>query len=148
MFVSWVFLIHSTKMSWSSSPNISLSCYTDCTLHIGMLFSNWYNTYLYQAYAYSVLSLYFSQSLKGYGMLHLHKIGRPAQWRNIWEVKISDLPTFIAYVISKASKMCFIPYKGTKIHMARNIFYIHEVEINVIFSNSLVEVVKSHHSNF
>jgi hypothetical protein len=42
-----------------------------------------------------------------------------------------------------ASKNRFIPYKGrTKLHMARNILYIHNVVFNVILSNILVEVVK------
>jgi hypothetical protein len=39
--------------------------------------------------------------------------------------------------------MLFIPYKGTMLHMARNIFRIDEVVRTVILSNFFVEAMKS-----
>jgi hypothetical protein len=52
------------------------------------------------------------------------------------------LPTSSTSIILQASKMCFIPYRGTKLHMARNIFCIHKVVIKVILRNFLVEAMK------
>jgi hypothetical protein len=36
--------------------------------------------------------------------------------------KISEVPTSSISIIMQASKILLIPYKGTKLHMARNIF--------------------------
>jgi hypothetical protein len=56
--------------------------------------------------------------------------------------KTSELPASTTYIILQASKMLFIPFKGAKLHMARNIFHKHKVVINVMLSNFFVEAVK------
>jgi hypothetical protein len=56
--------------------------------------------------------------------------------------KISDVPTSSASIISQTSEALATPYKGTKLHMARNIIYIHEMVIKVILSDFFVEGMK------
>ena len=62
--------------------------------------------------------------------------------------KISELPTSTTSIILHTSKMRIIPYKGTNLHMARNIFCIHKVVIKVILSNIFLEAVKITHKFF
>ncbi len=56
--------------------------------------------------------------------------------------KISEVPTSSTSIIFQASKMFFIPYRGTKLYMARNIFCIHKVVIKVTLRNFFVEAMK------
>ena len=63
MFVRWVSYSIQQKFHRHLHP-IFLYYYTDCTWHIGMLFSNWYNRRLYHAYAYSVLSIFLAINKK------------------------------------------------------------------------------------
>jgi hypothetical protein len=44
--------------------------------------------------------------------------------------------------ISQTSEVLATPYKGTTLHMTRNIFYIHELVIKVILSDFFVEGMK------
>ncbi len=91
--------------------------------------------------------LQFSQSAKRVRVLELRgtstdKIGGPAQWWKIWWVKISEVPISSTSIFLQASKMFFIPYRGTKLYKARNIFRIHIVVIKVILRNFFVETMK------
>jgi hypothetical protein len=56
--------------------------------------------------------------------------------------KISKVSTSSAFIVTQASKMLALPCEGKTLHMARNIFYIHKVVLNVILSNVLVEAIK------
>jgi hypothetical protein len=47
-------------------------------------------------------------------------------------LKISEVPTFSADDISMASIMLFIPYKGTKLHLASNIIYVPKVPVVIM----------------
>ncbi len=61
--------------------------------------------------------------------------------------KISEVPGTSTnfqciYHLSQTSEELATPYEETKLHMARNIFYIHEMVIKVILSDFFVEGMK------
>ena len=62
----------------------------------------------------------------------------PQNWRpgsmveNSWVAKFPRYQLTVHLSSLRLSEVLATPYKGTKLHMARNIFYIHEMVIKVI----------------